>query len=72
MITPAIRVSRAMQLAPVYILSGAEGDPWEHVAGLKQLLSLQEKTFTELSIEREFPFTSWEKIRAQARMSFLF
>jgi hypothetical protein len=72
MIAPAVRVSRALQLAPVYILSGAEGGPWGHVAGLKQLLSLHEKTFTEFNIERELPFTSWEKVRAQARMSFLF
>jgi hypothetical protein len=72
MITSTVRISRALQLAPVYIVSGMAGDRWEQVAGLKQLLSLHEKTFTEFEIERELPFTSWEKIRAQARMSFLF
>jgi hypothetical protein len=72
MITPTIKVSRALQLAPVYIVSGKAGDRWEHIAGLKQILSLHEKTFTEFNIERELPFTSWENIRAQARMSFLF
>ena len=72
MITPTIRISRALYLAPVYIVTGSAGDRWEHVAGLKQRLSLHDKTYTEFTLERELPFTSWESIRAQARMSFLF
>jgi hypothetical protein len=39
---------------------------------VEQALLLSEKTFTELKTEQELPFESWETLRVQGKMSFVF
>jgi hypothetical protein len=70
--SPSLRLSPAFRIAPVAIISCNATEGWRYAAGLKQMLTLREKTFSEFNIEQDLPFSSWEKLRAQGRMSFLF
>jgi hypothetical protein len=71
-VAPGITFSRALFVTPIFIISGSASSAWERIIGIKQVLSLQEKTFTEFSIEQQVPFSSWESVRAYGKMSFTY
>ncbi|MBN1131369.1 MAG: hypothetical protein JXA71_20450 [Chitinispirillaceae bacterium] len=71
-VSPSVTLSRALVLSPLAILSGTAGASWKRRIGVKQVMTLQEKTFTEFSVEQDVPFYSWERLRAYGKMSFSF
>ena len=71
-VAPRIHITRAFEIAPMLVTSASSTERMQLLAGARHTVTFQEKTFSEFLIEQQVPFTSWENIRAQGRMSFLF
>jgi hypothetical protein len=71
-VSPSFNLSRALILSPLAIMYRNIGGQWERRIGIKQVLTLMEKTFSEIHLEQDVPFYSWERLRAYGTMSFAF
>jgi hypothetical protein len=65
-----VRTGDALELAPLFMLYRNRKGQWERTAGIVQRFSLYKKTFSNITIEQEFPCSSWRTIRARGAMSF--
>jgi hypothetical protein len=68
---PCFKLS-ALELSALFQLYGTRTRKWEKIAGIEQRLLFYKKTFSAITIEQQLPFSSWETIRANGRMSFFF
>jgi hypothetical protein len=69
-ITLPVTMNAALELAPVFTAYGSSSGTREKTAGIRQRLLLSRKTFSDMTIEQELPFSSWETIRVRGKMSF--
>lgn len=71
-ISVPVKVNRALTLSPTFMIYGARTGLHEETAGIMQRLLLYKKTFSDITIEKELPFSSWRTIRVRGKMSFYF
>jgi hypothetical protein len=71
-ISPRFKTGHAMELAPLLAIYGTRSGQWEKTSGIRQTLQLYAKTFSDITIEQQLPFSSWETLRARGKMSFFF
>ncbi|MBN1131408.1 MAG: hypothetical protein JXA71_20660 [Chitinispirillaceae bacterium] len=65
-----VTVNTALELAPSFMAYISSTGTCEKTAGIRQRLLLCRKTFSDMTIEQELPFSSWETIRVRGKMSF--
>jgi hypothetical protein len=66
------KIGDALELSPLLVYTSQGSVPPKTKVGVRQTLFLFEKTFSELTIEQEIPFSSWETLCAKGRMQFFF
>jgi hypothetical protein len=71
-ISPCFKTGHDLELAPLLLLYGTRSGQWEKTSGIRQTLRLYAKTFSDITLEQQLPFSSWETLRARGKMSFFF
>jgi hypothetical protein len=71
-ITAAVKANHTLELSPRFTIYGNSAGQLEKIAGIGQRLLFFKKTFSNITLEQKFPFSSWETIRAIGQMSFYF
>lgn len=67
-----VKVNQALTLSPHFMIYETKTGLREKTAGIAQRLQLYKRTFSDITIEQELPFSSWRTIRARGKLSFYF
>jgi hypothetical protein len=65
-----VKANGALEVTPLFMIYANRFGTQEKTAGIRQRLLLYKKTFSDITVEQELPFSSWETIRVRGKMSF--